>query len=72
MKTAANDGHEQREYAESSDKQAAPDSRAFEGQVFRHDGADLIGLDCRGVERRNGVHARSPCITIRAAQVIKA
>ena len=57
MKAEADDGQGERERAESRDEQTPIDLRVFKRQVRRHDGADLIVLDGRDVERRDAVHA---------------
>ena len=51
--------HERQE-RESRDKETPVDSRALEGQVLGHDGADLTRFDGRRVKRRHGVHGCAP------------
>src|SRR5688572_23581025 len=57
--TRADDAEREGQEAEASYKQASIDAHALQGRVIGHDGIELIGLNGGGVERRDGVHARS-------------
>jgi hypothetical protein len=60
VKAESDEGNDEREQTESSDKQTPIYSRAFQRQILRHDGVELTGLDIGGAERRNPVHHGCP------------